>query len=268
MRTRTCRLHCRGAALVAVVCVLSLLLAGCGASPDGVQDSAPAPDGAGPAEVSEPVVTPEPADDAGPSDAAPAEDAPLEEAPALELPLLLEDGKLEVSSLFRYSGMNPDCGLEEGEDIASLSFTNTAQAHLASVLFTVVLTDGTEYHFAAADVPAGTNVMAFETGNAAYDGSVPCASVTCSAVFEDSAPLMEEALTVSVDGIAVTLTNQTGGDLENLVIDCHTLFDGSCFGGLTYSYPVECVTAGGSVTLQAEDCFLGEALVARITQGG
>ena len=42
--------------------------------------------------------------------------------------------------------------------------------------------------------------------------------------------------------------------------------DDAYFGGLTYTYPVENIPAGESVTLQAEECYLGEAAVVRISR--
>lgn len=238
------RIHKGGALLLTMACILSLLLTSCGKSSDD-DSSVGTISGAGDTSLLE------------------AQD----ESTALQFPYQLEDGKLEVTSLFQFTGFNPDCNGEEGEDIASLSFTNTSEEYLTSAAFTAVLADGTQFHFEATDVPAGASVLAFATDNAAYDAATVCESITCDAVFEDTAPLMEEAISISVEETTVTLTNLTGENLTNLVIHCHTLFDGDYFGGLTYSYPVELVEAGSSVTLQAEDCYLGEAAVVQITQG-
>lgn len=189
-------------------------------------------------------------------------------ASGLTFPYQMAEGKLEIESLFQFSGFNPDCNLEAGENIAALSFTNVSDTYCASVIFTAVLTDGTAFHFSAEDIPAGASVLAFSVDNAVYDGSTACASIVCDASFESEAPMMGDLVSVSVEETSVTLTNLTDEDLTNLVIHCHTLFDGSFFGGLTYSYPVEPLEPGGSVTLQAEDCYLGEASVVRIQQGG
>ena len=236
-----------GLALLVLLCILMLLMLSWGGSSAGP--------GKSPGEVSpEPVSateTPQPEETVEPS---------------LPFPYPLEGGKLEVSSLFQFTGFNPDCGLAEGDNIASLSFTNCSGEYLSHAVFTVTLRDGTQLHFEAVDVPAGAGVMAFSTDNAAYDLSVPCDDITCEAEFAADAPLMADAVSVSVEGTAVTLTNLTGESLTNLVVNCHTLFEGSYFGGLTYSYPVETLEAWGSITLQAEDCFLGEAAVVRIAQ--
>lgn len=182
----------------------------------------------------------------------------------LAFPYVLEEGGVTVTSLFQSTIFNPDCGDAEGENIASLGFTNTTERHLARCEFTAVLTDGTQYHFLAEDIPAGQSASVFETDNAALDAAVPCESISCTAEFEAAAPVMADQIQVSVQGTQVTLTNIGGEDLPNLVVTCHCLLDGAVFGGTTYSYPMEALPAGETVTLSAEDCYLGEAAVVRI----
>lgn len=185
----------------------------------------------------------------------------------LTFPYQLESGKIEISSVFPFTGLNPDCSWEEGENIASLSITNKSQEHLVSANLSVALDDGAELHFAVTDIPAGQSVMVFSAENAVYEASNECKAIACEAEFEESASLlMEESLSVSVNGTEVTLTNLSDEDLTDLVIHCHTLFDGEYFGGLTYSYPVDNVAAGESIILHADDCYLGEAAVVRISQ--
>lgn len=185
----------------------------------------------------------------------------------LTLPYALENGKLEVTSIFQYTGDNPDCNDEAGEDIAALAVTNQSGQHLTSAQFTAKLADGTELHFTAADVPAGQTVWAFAPDNSSYDTENPCISITCTAKFEASTPVLAEQLSISVEGTAVTLTNISGETLENLTVGCHCLFNEAYFGGRTYSYAVPSIAAGSSVTIQAEECYLGEAAVVRVTQG-
>lgn len=184
----------------------------------------------------------------------------------LSLPYALEDGKLEVTAVFQYTGDNPDCDDEAGEDIAALAVTNLSDRHLTYAEFTAELADGTKLHFEAADVPAGQSVWAFASDNSSYDTANPCVSVACDAQFEVSAPVLAEQISVSAEGTAVTLTNISGAALENLTVDCHCLLNEAYFGGRTYSYTVPSIAAGESVTIQAEDCYLGEAAVVRITK--
>lgn len=182
-------------------------------------------------------------------------------------PYQLEEGKLEVTSLFQFSGSNPDSGGEEGENIAAVSVVNSSDEHLKSALITVVLTDGREVHFKVEDLPAGKSVMTFSSENEKYDLSTACESIACTAEFETSDVVMAEKLSVDVEETAVTLTNHSAEDMENLTVYCHCLLEEEYFGGLTYSYSVEKIPAGESVVFDALDCYLGEAAVVRIEQG-
>lgn len=184
----------------------------------------------------------------------------------LALPYALEDGKLEVTAVFQYTGDNPDCSDEAGEDIAALAVTNQSGQHLTKAQFTAKLADGAELQFQAADVPAGQTVWAFAADNSSYDTANPCVSITCDARFEASTPVLAEQLSISVEETAVTLTNTSGETLENLTVDCHCLLNDAYFGGRTYSYAVPSIAAGSSVTIQAEECYLGEAAAVRVTQ--
>ena len=195
------------------------------------------------------------------------EPVPPQKAEA-SFPMEVEDGKLKITSLFQFTGVNPDCGDAMGEDIASLAVENCSGSYLERAEITVSLADGTSYQFAMEDVPAGKTVWAFALDNGSYDTAAALADVECRAAFTDRAPLMEDAVSVSVEETAVTLSNSTGAALENLVVTCHCLFDEAYFGGRTYSYPVDSIPAGGSVEIQAEECYLGQAEVVRVQQAG
>lgn len=184
----------------------------------------------------------------------------------LTLPYVLADGKLAVTAVFQYTGENPDCGDEAGDDIAALAVTNQSGQHLTKATFTAKLADGAQLQFAAVDVPVGQTVWAFALDNSSYDPANPCESITCDAQFEAGTPVLSEQLSISVEGTAVTLTNTSGAALENLTVDCHCLFNDVYFGGRTYAYTVLSIAAGGSVTIPAEECYLGEAAVVRVTQ--
>lgn len=185
----------------------------------------------------------------------------------IEFPYNLEDGKIEVTSLFQYTGMNPDCKDEFGEDIASLEVTNKSDEYLANIELTVELENGTKIPFVATDIPAGQVVWVYAADNNSYDTSVACVDITCEAVFDETASLMEDKLTIDVQETTVTLTNVSEEELIDLSVDCHCLFEEAYFGGLTYTYPVESIPAGESITIQAEECYLGEAVVVRVNQG-
>ena len=40
------------------------------------------------------------------------------------------------------------------------------------------------------------------------------------------------------------------------------------FGGVSYSHSLGTIPAGGSVRFQADECYLGEVSVARVSRGG
>ena len=190
---------------------------------------------------------------------------PAETIPEL-LPMELEDGRLTVRALFPYSGMNPDAGLEFGEDIAGLQLTNTSDEHLAFAELTAVLDDGTELCFRVEDLPPGMSAMLFEPEGRTLDGDLSCVDLYGFAEFEED-PMQPELVAVSVDGIAVTLYNVSGRDLTDLRVACHGLLDGSCFGGITYIYDVASLPAGAVTVINAVDCILGEARVVRVEIG-
>lgn len=190
---------------------------------------------------------------------------PAETIPEL-LPMELEDGRLTIHSLFPYSGMNPDAGLEFGEDIAGLQLTNTSDEHLAFAELTAVLDDGTELCFRVEDLPPGMSAMLFEPEGRTLDGDLSCVDLYGFAEFEED-PMQPELVAVSVDGIAVTLNNVSGRDLTDLRVACHGLLDGSCFGGITYIYDVASLPAGAVTVINAVDCILGEARVVRVEIG-
>ena len=190
---------------------------------------------------------------------------PAETIPEL-LPMELEDGRLTIHSLFPYSGMNPDAGLEFGEDIAGLQLTNTSDEHLAFAELTAVLDDGSELCFRVEDLPPGMSAMLFEPEGRTLEGDLSCVDLYGFAEFQED-PMQPELVAVSVDGIAVTLNNVSGRDLTDLRVACHGLLDGSCFGGITYIYDVASLPAGAVTVINAVDCILGEARVVRVEIG-
>lgn len=205
--------------------------------------------------------------DAAGSEAA-AENAEEEEQQrGLQFPYELEDGKLVVASLFQSDIMNPDCNDEMGEEIASLEIVNQSGKYLSSASFKVTMEDRQVLNFKVSDVPNGKSVWAFETGNTSISSDAVCELIECETQYEEEAPLMADQIAVEVSDTSVTLTNLTDEDLTNLVVDCHCLFEEAYFGGLTYTYPVDVLSAGGTAMIEADDCYMGNAEVVRITQG-
>ena len=184
----------------------------------------------------------------------------------VSFPCQLAENSLSVTSLFQYSGDNPDCGGQAGEEIASLAVTNQSEKYLASAKLTAKLADGTKRVFQLADIPAGQTVWVFAQDNGSFTSSNTCKELKCEASFAEEPPFLADQVAVEAEGISVTLTNLTDEDLAGLTVYCHCLFDGTYFGGLTYAYPVDGIPAGESVTIQAEECYLGEAAVVRVTR--
>ena len=65
----------------------------------------------------------------------------------LEFPYLLDDDKIQIDSLFQYSGINMDAQNEECEDVASLQLKNNSDQYLEKAEISVELTDGTAFSF-------------------------------------------------------------------------------------------------------------------------
>lgn len=184
----------------------------------------------------------------------------------LNFPYELENGKLLVNSLFQSSIINPDCGGESGENIATLEILNTSDEFLKEAKVTVKMTDGTEIPFIITNIPAGKKVWAFATDNSAIELNPSCEKINCESEFLDVLPVMADSLNYEVDETTVTLNNLTEESLAGLTIGCHCLFDDVYFGGLTYSYKVDELSANSSITVDADDCYLGSAEVVYITQ--
>ena len=189
------------------------------------------------------------------------------EGPGIAFPYELGEGGLAVDSLFQFTGFNPDCGNQEGENVAGLTVRNQSERHLTSASLEAEMEDGSVFHFEIADLPPGASVMVFEKDNQSYELDNVCVNLEGDAEFENSQPLLADSLTIDVQETAVTLTNRSEGDLSDLVLHCHCLMDEEYFGGLTYTYPIESIPAGQSVTVQAEDCYLGQAAPVRVSQG-
>lgn len=184
----------------------------------------------------------------------------------LAFPYDLEDGKISIESIFQFTGFNPDNENTEGENIAALTVVNNSKQHLSSAQFTVKMVNGTQFDFELEDLPAGQKAMIFEQENQVYDLNDVCQEITDTVEFEDASPVMADRLSSEVQETVVTLTNNSEEDLNNLLLHCHCVIDDAYFGGLTYTYLIESIPAGQSASVNAEDCYLGQAAVVRVSQ--
>ena len=192
----------------------------------------------------------------------PATEEPLLQPEALTFPIALENGNLTVNSVFSYTGINPDSGNQEGDDLATIMLKNTSEAYLEQAVIRATLLDGTECTFVVTDLPAGKSTMAFATGNEALAQENSCVSLSCEASFTELEPW--DQLSVSTVGTTVTLQNNSDKDLTNIDVYCRDVFGESYFGGITYKQTISNLPANQSATVDVTDSLLGMVEVVRI----
>ena len=180
----------------------------------------------------------------------------------LNFPAMLEDGKLEIESLFSFSGINPDSGNQEGDDLATITLKNTSDTYMEQAVIQATLLDGTECTFVATDLPAGKSTMAFATGNTFLAPENSCVVLSCEASFTELEPW--DQLSVSTVGTTVTLENNSGEDLTNIDVYCRDVFGESYFGGITYKHTISNLPANQTATVDVTDSLLGMVEVVRI----
>lgn len=184
----------------------------------------------------------------------------------LQFPYEVADGKIQVNSLFQSSIGNPDFNDEIGEDIGSLEFVNISGEFIEKAYFTVCLEDGQELNFEAFNIPPDKTVWAFDKVNTEISVNVLCTEIYCEAEVLTDDQMMMEALSVEAELTEVKISNLTDNEISNLDVDFHCLFDGVYFGGKTYTYPIDNIQPKETISLQVEECYLGEAEAVRITQ--
>lgn len=183
---------------------------------------------------------------------------------SVEFPYKLDDGKLEVESVFQYSGMNPDCEDEEGDDIAAIQLKNCSDEYLQSAECTVIVENGTELTFSVEGLPAGSTVMAFEVENKEFAAGQTIKNIETEASYSAEASLCEETIEISVDDSQISLKNMTAETVQNMTVTYHCILDDVYFGGKSYQKKVESLGVGESITVDASECYLGEAAVVKI----
>lgn len=183
---------------------------------------------------------------------------------AVQFPLLVDDGRLEISSLSQYSGINPDCSNQDGTDIAEIVLKNTSDIYLLKASLTLTLADGTKLNFTVTDLPAGKSAMAFSTDNLSIQSNIACVSAVCEASFDESAASESDQVSAYASGTVITVMNNSGEDISQVVVYCRNTLDDEYFGGVTYTYTINNLPAGETATVNATDCILGMAEVVRI----
>lgn len=193
----------------------------------------------------------------------PAEDGtiPLPEN-RVQFPVILEEGSIQVESLFQFEGVNPDADNQEAEDTAAIVLKNMSDRYLRQAEVTAVLADGTERSFAVTELPAGAAAIAFATDNASLPTADLCTDITAQTVFEDTP--RQDGISVFVDGMTVTVTNTSAEDMNGMDVYYRDVFDDKYFGGKTYSCHIEHLSAGESTTFTAGESLLGVIEVVRV----
>ena len=205
----------------------------------------------------------------------PAESNPIEDTESTEteisnsfeavtFPLLLEDGRLEIENAIQFDGFNPDCGNQEGYNIAALTVRNVSETYLSRAEISMTSDSGAVVQFVVSDLPSGKSTIAFATDNATTDAEVQYGDVVCSAVFDPDASMNEDMISVSVDGIQIVLQNNTDEQIDEVVVYCRSTLGDQYFGGISYMYTVNNLPANGTAEVAAVDCILGLAEVVRI----
>lgn len=189
---------------------------------------------------------------------------PVRDYIPVEFPLMLENGMLEIESMFDYTGMNPDDDNTEAKNIAAITLVNRSGEYLAEARITLTLSSGQEAEFVVTDLPAGKRVMAFCIDSTVSSYNCDCKDYRVEASFDPDASIQEDRLAVSVEAMTVTVQNLTGAQIPELVIYCRCPLGEDYFGGITYQYPLNNLPANGTATVEAWDCVLGMAEVVRI----
>ena len=182
----------------------------------------------------------------------------------LSLPYSLADGKLELVSVFQYSGINLDDSENEAENIGAIEITNCSGDYLVSAEITVVSAGGEQLKFEINNLPDGATVMAFETQSKILDSVSSVASASSQTQFTRETG-DENRLETSVDDMTVTVRNISESTAEGVTVYYHCLYGGKYFGGKGFSHTIDSIEPGESSQFEADECLIGQAAVDRVT---
>lgn len=183
----------------------------------------------------------------------------------IEFPYSIDEGKLEIESLFQFDGINPDSENEEGTDIASIMIKNVSNSHLVRADIEVMPIDGEAVKFVVTELPAGESAMAFSVENLSVTEGTAYESISCEAVYEESKTSEEIPVTTSIEDSIITLKNTTEEEISQLTIYYREPFDDAYFGGIAKECVVENISANESVDVKAEDSILGVIEIVRLS---
>lgn len=179
------------------------------------------------------------------------------------LPVMLDSERLELISVFEYTGMNPDCEDTYSEEIGAIQLKNVSGNYLKWVELKITMTDGVCLEFSAEDVPADMEVMAFELQNQVYDKSCKIENIEVIAEYDDVN--MQDNFTWNVNGSEITVENISNEKKKDVNVYYHCTIDGLSYGGISYELSAGDLQPGESVTVMDMFCFVGDVTVVNIT---
>lgn len=171
---------------------------------------------------------------------------------------------LSVSGLFAYTGPNPDCGFEQGNDIAAVTVENTSGKYLLCAEITVASDDGAEYSFTVQALEDGGRVTAFDTQNRTVKNEVCAADSECSAHFTDAPDTYTDRLRAQVISGEVTLTNISEETFETVFVDCRCTVSGESFGGKVFECSFSQLSPGVTQSKACPEILFGVPEAVRI----
>lgn len=180
----------------------------------------------------------------------------------VKFPALLDEGNIEIESLFPFSGVNPDAENQDATDVASIVLRNTSGQYLSEATVHAALDSGATLTFTVTELPAGTSAMAFSVDNDGLLSADICTDIAVEAVFGENPD--DDYFDISVVGMTVTVTNTSPEDLNEIDVYYRDVFHDKYFGGMTYRYKIENLPAGESTAFTAEESLLGVIDVVRI----
>lgn len=193
------------------------------------------------------------------------QDSAEETDAGLEFPYSLDDDRIQVDSLFQYSGINPDAQNQECENVASIQVKNNSGQYLESAEISLELTDGTAFSFTLQDIPADKTVMAFDTSNATYDGKTGAAFIDAKTSYSSDAGISEGTIKITSDDNGQQLSNISGETIETVKVKYHCILDDMYFGGLSSETEIDRINAGESAKADTSDSILGDAEIVSVT---
>lgn len=182
---------------------------------------------------------------------------------SIVFPHVVDDGKLEITSLFQYTGINPDFNQEMCENVGAIQLTNHSSEYLESADIVVALEDETVLNFRIEDVPMNMNVMAFDINNNSYVEQ-DVVSVEVTTTYSNNSSVGEDVFDFVTNESGFEVYNKSTDAYENILIKYHCNVDDVYFGGKAGEVLVDKLAVGERKQFEIEDCYFGEATVVNV----